>query len=709
MASVKAGRPLINYLLKVVLLVGLSPNDNLVKVIVYFAKDVHMLVRKGGAKFASIYLKACYVTLQQSLGKGSLHDMTPLGCRVSRTLSGLPKIIPASHRLAIRRSSFIYIKLWLSLFSFYRVQSLPYKLDLSSVTDFSSWDRTFTSELSNFVIIFFDKIRTFSDDDWLWDCKEDRKSAMFLKVTPNFPQRSTPVGPDLAGSPKSLIVSQKTWANSPLLPYLRDWLKTTSNHTFLGWLDKGIELSKSWDINLIGLSKFGFKEEAAGKLRTFALVDPITQWVLKGLHDKISNIQRSIPQDGMFDQTKPLDKLLRDYPLAPLYCYDLKSATDRLPAILGATLLSGLVGAHLANQWLILLTSRDFKYKYKKDSGSVYYSVGQPMGAYTSWSLGLSQQHHCLVQLCAHNCGHKGWFSAYALLGDDIVIADTQVADAYQLLQKRLDVKVGLAKSLVSTKGLALEFAKRFYYRGVNCSPISIKEMQTASTFASAAEQAIKYEVNLSTYLKLIGFGYKTLASVNRKLSLMGSTLRLRVQHYRLFVTGMSPEQVSPVDTDGLKELLERERRSLIDRLSSLRSTVKQLSNLTTVDRTRAHYGTIEYEDENPLYDLFLVLERPFTPEEKRWLHGTFEYIYRDHYIDGPIFFSRLNSRLEEEQEFKDVTSLWNMLDELEELLVEIKPLALARKEPHTRVIPARFLRFFETYSNQFPHIRHPK
>jgi hypothetical protein len=54
------------------------------------------------------------------------------------------------------------------------------------------------------------------------------------------------------------------------------------------------------------LSKLGFKEEAAGKMRVFAMVDTITQWVLGPLHDKIFHILSRIPQDGTFDQTKPL-------------------------------------------------------------------------------------------------------------------------------------------------------------------------------------------------------------------------------------------------------------------------------------------------------------------------------------------------------------------------------------------------------------------
>lgn len=62
------------------------------------------------------------------------------------------------------------------------------------------------------------------------------------------------------------------------------------------------------------LAKLGFKEEAAGKVRVFAMVDPFTQWVMKPLHECIFTILRGIPMDGTFNQTKPVE-LLRSLPV----------------------------------------------------------------------------------------------------------------------------------------------------------------------------------------------------------------------------------------------------------------------------------------------------------------------------------------------------------------------------------------------------------
>jgi hypothetical protein len=63
------------------------------------------------------------------------------------------------------------------------------------------------------------------------------------------------------------------------------------------------------------------------------------------------------------------------------------------------------------------------------------------------------------------------------LLGDDIVIADEAVAQEYLAICREIGVEIGLAKSLISPKGHAVEFAKRTIWRGVDISPIPFTEM----------------------------------------------------------------------------------------------------------------------------------------------------------------------------------------------------------------------------------------
>jgi hypothetical protein len=146
-------------------------------------------------------------------------------------------------------------------------------------------------------------------------------------------------------------------------------------------------------VPLIG--KLGLKQEAAGKMRVFAMVDPWTQWVLKPLHDGIFKILRRHPMDGTFNQLRPL---ARAHNWESLYSLDLSSATDRLPITLQQALLSQLMGSEsFAVNWANLLVGRHYK---APGLPPVKYAVGQPMGALSSWAM-LAYTHHFILQCAA--------------------------------------------------------------------------------------------------------------------------------------------------------------------------------------------------------------------------------------------------------------------------------------------------------------------
>jgi len=91
----------------------------------------------------------------------------------------------------------------------------------------------------------------------------------------------------------------------------------------------------------------------------------------------------------------------------------------------------------------------------------------------------LALTHHVLVQLAASRVGITH-FTDYALLGDDIVIANTAVAKAYHaLMTQELGVDINLSKSLVSLD--TFEFAKMLVKGQVNLSPIGPKNLVLAS------------------------------------------------------------------------------------------------------------------------------------------------------------------------------------------------------------------------------------
>lgn len=111
------------------------------------------------------------------------------------------------------------------------------------------------------------------------------------------------------------------------------------------------------------LGRLSEKIEAAGKIRIFAIVDIITQSIMKPLSDGIFKILKTIPMDGTFNQGKPLERLLARVKsgelISPIfYSYDLSSATDRLPILFQQQVLSCFMGEDFASEWSSILTKR---------------------------------------------------------------------------------------------------------------------------------------------------------------------------------------------------------------------------------------------------------------------------------------------------------------------------------------------------------------
>jgi len=93
------------------------------------------------------------------------------------------------------------------------------------------------------------------------------------------------------------------------------------------------------------VGKLSFKEEAAGKLRVFAMVDVFTQSLLKPLHDQLFSLFKKLPNDCTHDQRKGFElaqKLSLDYKKS--FGFDLSAATDRLPLTSQIAILNSIFG-----------------------------------------------------------------------------------------------------------------------------------------------------------------------------------------------------------------------------------------------------------------------------------------------------------------------------------------------------------------------------
>jgi hypothetical protein len=268
--------------------------------------------------------------------------------------------------------------------------------------------------------------------------------------------------------------------------------------------------------------RLGFKEEP-GKIRVFAMVNILTQTLMAPLHKWIFLRLRKIPTDGTFNQVAPVERLIKRFRNEGTWVasYDLSAATDRLPLALQVRLLVPILGEKMAANWANLLVSQPYGLprvakSYNLGFDRVVYAVGQPMGALSSWAL-LALTHHALVQMAAFEV-HKlsGWFLNYAILGDDVVIADRAVARRYLAIMKEIGVDISLAKSLVSNTS-SLEFAKRTWVAGRDVTPVSLAEMLVALRSLGALGELVSKNmkfgvIRISSVARFCGFGFRNLA-----------------------------------------------------------------------------------------------------------------------------------------------------------------------------------------------------
>lgn len=125
----------------------------------------------------------------------------------------------------------------------------------------------------------------------------------------------------------------------------------------------------------------------------------------------------------------------------------------------------------------------------------------------------LALTHHFIVMWSAYRVG-KLYFKDYAILGDDIVIADKSVAMEYQRVLNELGVKCGLAKSVIAENGrFVVEFAKKFFVDSGRADMIPFKDY--ASVLACtrlSLEFARKWDISEKSLLTLLGFGYRSVS-----------------------------------------------------------------------------------------------------------------------------------------------------------------------------------------------------
>lgn len=209
------------------------------------------------------------------------------------------------------------------------------------------------------------------------------------------------------------------------------------------------------------------------KVRTITMGNYYLQYILKPMHDCIMSTLKATPEDGTYrqDHAAQTVKSWTEQGKQP-WCFDLSAATDRFPIkIQFLTLLS--LNFKGSRQWYGLLNKVN-SYAPQLDT-NFKFSVGQPMGIYTSWPV-FALTHHLLVRY-AFNIAGTDFRYNYYIIGDDISILCPRAAVKYRELILALGISISQAKSITPSNMFvkdrcSAELAKRYFRNGKEISPV---------------------------------------------------------------------------------------------------------------------------------------------------------------------------------------------------------------------------------------------
>jgi len=129
--------------------------------------------------------------------------------------------------------------------------------------------------------------------------------------------------------------------------------------------------------------KLGFSSEPGGKTRIFAIGDYWTQLSLERVQSTLYGVLKSIGMDATRDQDKGFKTLVSESLGRQTFCFDLSTASDRIPAVMQKYRLELLGGKELSESWYSVMTERDFY--IKATNQSIRWKVGQPLGLLSSF------------------------------------------------------------------------------------------------------------------------------------------------------------------------------------------------------------------------------------------------------------------------------------------------------------------------------------
>lgn len=557
------------------------------------SKRIYQISKKSGLLFTGIYLKQVGFHLQQYVGgtRPLAHNQKVY---ISLTRSGIPRFIPPIYRKRLRGEiDPLVVRIVLSVCTLSRIiKILPRSKRQIDVSNISTEGSHLTSTVVETIAFFEDRAYAFYDRY----CPSLhyhplRLGYRFRPILSSGPNTSFPVHKE---SYLSLLGMRRldkltayhvlpldgaalmVWWNSEFIQTIGEILfphrvflpgdevaeagLSQSNVEYTIWdylFDLGKTVTTVYEDFIyrpMDLARLAVKLEGAGKVRLFVMCSSVLQMLLYPLHDWSMGLLSTLKTDGTYNQLGPLKGLIGK---KDLFSFDLKSATDLLPAELLRALLTSFFGREFSRCWFGIMTTPsinvpDSRYDVRKPRRA-YYRRGQPLGFYSSWSI-FTMVHHLIVWVSAEAAYPGVDFHDYAILGDDLVIADAEVAKNYVIMLEACGGVLSKDKSLISDRGCC-EFAKRFIMHNhlasrVDVSPLSMPLIRLLDRYSPPLVFRVLGAPNLRSAFRLKGAGYKTYSKLQESRSSSSVMSTLSRKWRRLMVSLHSPSGITPLSLE---------------------------------------------------------------------------------------------------------------------------------------------------------------
>jgi len=313
-------------------------------------------------------------------------------------------------------------------------------------------------------------IRSFDEftKDWFMTLyrRNERLTRLSTKIDKVI--SSTKKGPNGPALVMSHIDSKPVCEDKVLFKAIKD-INTICGNTWITRMLQNHYKEESTCSNLTH-SRINYVAEGGGKTRIFAIGDYWSQMTLKGIHNFLMEILRSLKTDATHDQNAGFTRVLKESKGKQAYSYDLSGASDRIPLELQKVVLKhAFNNEDLSESWSTVIADREFQ---TPTGEQIRWEVGQPLGLLSSWP-SFALWHHIFVQYCAFRCGIST-FREYEILGDDVVIWNKAVGDIYSAMISEIGIPINKTKSVISCNGnTQIEFAKRIALNGIELSGLN--------------------------------------------------------------------------------------------------------------------------------------------------------------------------------------------------------------------------------------------